>query len=90
MFKTDSLDGTPPEKSLRGRFLTNEYLVKWFIFWDGLTKHCTDGALVRLTSFVEGAADRNEADERIQAFLRTVDPNLHYFIPQESAVLRET
>ena len=29
----------------RGRNLTNEYAVKWFIFWDSLTRQRTDGAL---------------------------------------------
>jgi EpsI family protein len=36
----------------RGRNMTNEYLVKWYIFWDALTRNRTDGALVRLTAFV--------------------------------------
>ena len=31
----------------RGRVITNEYLVKWYLFWDALTKNRTDGALVR-------------------------------------------
>ena len=33
----------------RGRVLTNEYLVKWYIFWDSLTRNRTDGAMLRLT-----------------------------------------
>src|SRR5262249_5125643 len=33
----------------RGRAITNEYAVKWYIFWDALTRNRTDGALVRLT-----------------------------------------
>ena len=32
----------------RGRVVTNEYLVKWYLLWDALTKNRTDGALVRL------------------------------------------
>jgi len=32
----------------RGRMLTNEYMVKWYLFWDALTRNRTDGALVRL------------------------------------------
>ena len=32
------------------RAYTNEYLVKWYIFWDALTRNRTDGALVRLSA----------------------------------------
>ncbi len=32
----------------RGRDITNEYLVKWYLFWDSLTRRRTDGALVRV------------------------------------------
>jgi EpsI family protein len=32
----------------RGRIITNEYLAKWFLFWDSLTRNRSDGALVRL------------------------------------------
>ena len=32
----------------RGRVITNEYQVKWYLFWDALTRNRTDGALVRL------------------------------------------
>ena len=34
----------------RGRQMTNEYGVKWMIFWDALTRNRTDGALVRLVT----------------------------------------
>ena len=32
----------------RGRVLTNEYLVKWFLFRDALTRNRSDGSLVRV------------------------------------------
>ena len=73
----------------RGRTLTNEYLVKWFIFWDGLTRNRTDGALIRLTTPVrEGTEGLAEADLRLQEFARTLDPKLGYFLPQEHAVAK--
>ena len=31
----------------RGRVITNEFAVKWYLFWDAITRHRTDGALVR-------------------------------------------
>ena len=42
----------------RGRFITNEYLVKWFIFCDALTKDRTDGAMVRLITELKPGARR--------------------------------
>jgi len=68
----------------RGRNLTNEYLVKWFIFWDSLTKNRTDGALVRLVTPVPEGVDIETADERMRKFVRKVDPMLAYYIPRET------
>jgi exosortase D (VPLPA-CTERM-specific) len=69
----------------RGRNLTNEYLVKWYIFWDSLTKGRSDGALVRLTTPVLTVNDLEEADQRLQAFIRDLDPKLSYFLPPAEA-----
>lgn len=68
----------------RGRTVTNEFLVKWYIFRDGLTMNRTDGALVRLTTYVGGADQLPEADIRLQTFLRDIDPKLSYHLPGES------
>lgn len=47
----------------RGRVVTNEYLVKWYIFWDALTRNRSDGAMVRLMTPLppgaEAAGDRD-------------------------------
>jgi len=66
----------------RDRNVTNEYLVKWYIFWDALTRNRTDGSLVRLVTVVPEATDVSEADERMQTFLRDIDPTLAYFLPR--------
>lgn len=74
----------------RGRTVTNEFVVKWYIFWDGLTKNRTDGALVRITTYV-GDVDRlPEADARLQAFMHDVDPKLSYHLPGESVPFKTT
>lgn len=73
----------------QGRNVTNEYMMKWLIFWDGLTRNRTDGALVRLVTNVGDAVNLPEADARLQEFLRQVDPMLAYHLPQENAVLRQ-
>jgi exosortase D (VPLPA-CTERM-specific) len=71
----------------RGRNITNEFLVKWFIFWDGLTRNRTDGALVRITTYVGDKTSLPEADRRLEAFIRDIDPKLAYYLPGANAPL---
>ena len=52
----------------RGRLITNEYLVKWFVFWDGLTKNRSDGALVRLVTPLRQGQDLEHADALMSDF----------------------
>ena len=66
----------------RGRNLTNEYLVKWFIFWDSLTRSRTDGALVRLVMPVPPNFDLAEADKQLDGFVKQVNPLLSAFVPE--------
>jgi EpsI family protein len=66
----------------RGRVVTNEYLVKWFIFRDALLRNRTDGALVRLVAPVPRGADESAADAEIQAFLATAVNPLARHVPQ--------
>ncbi len=73
----------------RGRIQTNEYLVKWYIFWDALTRNRTDGALVRLTTFVPDVAQMAEADQRLESFARSLNPKLAYHLPQEDATFTQ-
>jgi exosortase D (VPLPA-CTERM-specific) len=65
----------------RGRLMTNEYLVKWFLFWDALTRNRTDGALVRLTAALEAGQDPAEADEVLARFARSIAGSLEPYIP---------
>ena len=69
----------------RDRILTNEYLVKWYIFWDALTRNRTDGSLIRLVTPVPEAEDIATADFRMQQFLQDADPALSYFLPRTVA-----
>lgn len=66
----------------RGRLMTNEYLVKWYLFWDALVRNRTDGALVRLTVPLEPGQDAGEADELLRAFSQTIADPLRRFIPE--------
>ena len=65
----------------RGRVITNEYLVKWYLFWDALTRNRTDGALVRITGYVEPGEDIKEVDALLGNFIKTVNPYLSDYIP---------
>ena len=65
----------------RGRVMTNEYLVKWYLFWDALTRHRTDGALVRLVIPVKGENNITETEQQLDAFLLGVLPKLNKFVP---------
>jgi len=65
----------------RGRILTNLYELKFFTFWDALTRQRTDGALVRLITPVYPDEDIKDADERLQDFTKQVIPLLDQFLP---------
>jgi len=65
----------------RGRIITNEYMVKWYLFWDALTKNRTDGALVRLTTMVAPGEDIGDADRRLGIFARQVSGVLDEYVP---------
>jgi EpsI family protein len=65
----------------RGRHMTNEYFVKWYLFWDGLTRHRTDGALVRLVTPLGRNEPITAADRRLGDFMRGIYPLLPTFVP---------
>ncbi len=66
----------------RDRVITNEYMVKWYLFWDSLTRNRSDGALVRLVTLIPPAEDVAEADKRLTSFLQEVNPKLGAYIPE--------
>jgi EpsI family protein len=66
----------------RGRIITNEYMVKWYLFWDSLTLGRTDGALVRLTTALEPGEDVANADKRLSDFAQLIQPTLPDYIPE--------
>ena len=65
----------------RGRVITNEYLVKWYLFTDAVMRNRTDGALVRLTTMVPQASSLEEADRRLGAFAAVLAGELGRFVP---------
>lgn len=65
----------------RGRIITNEYLVKFYMFWDALTKDRTDGALVRLTTVLPPGEEWSAADERLISFAQALQGELGPYVP---------
>jgi len=65
----------------RSRIITNEYLVKWFIFWDALTRNRTDGALVRITVYLGPYDSIESADSLLTSFAKDISGHLSSFIP---------
>ncbi len=65
----------------RGRIVTNEYMMKWWLFWDSMTLHRTDGALMRLTTILKPGQDISIADKRLEDFSRKIAPMLPEYVP---------
>jgi EpsI family protein len=66
----------------RDRVLTNAWELKWYNFWDALTRQRTDGALVRLITPVYSNESIDDADKRLAAFTKEIVPVLNEFLPK--------
>jgi len=65
----------------RDRILSNEYLVKLFLFWDALSRGRTDGALVRIASLIGPGETEDIVDQRLLRFVSTIEPELNRYVP---------
>jgi len=65
----------------RGRVLTSLYQIKLYNFWDALTRHRTDGALVRIITPVHTAETPETAEKRLQEVVKLMVPRLAGFLP---------
>lgn len=65
----------------RDRLITNEWLVKWYLFWDALTRNRTDGALVRLVTPMPPGTSPELADARLEQFAARLVPTLPAYVP---------
>jgi exosortase D (VPLPA-CTERM-specific) len=65
----------------RDRWITSEYLVKFYLFWDSLTRQRADGALVRLVSVVNADETEASVDGRLQTVAGLVSPLLARYVP---------
>jgi exosortase D (VPLPA-CTERM-specific) len=65
----------------RGRHLTSEYSARWYLFWDALTRHRTDGALVRFVAPLPPDASESDVDARIMRLATSIEPTLRRYVP---------
>lgn len=63
----------------RERIVANEYLQKWYLMWDAMTRRRTDGALVRVATPI--AESEDAARQRAFDFMRQTLPRLNEFFP---------
>jgi exosortase D (VPLPA-CTERM-specific) len=66
----------------RGRVVTNEYMMKWYLFWDSMTQSRTDGALMRLTTVLKSSQDISVADKRLQSFSKVIAPIIPDYVAE--------
>ena len=65
----------------RGRIIGSDYLNKWYLFQDALTKRRTDGALVRLEMPLRKGQDVKSGQTVMDSFTREVMKILPEYIP---------
>jgi exosortase D (VPLPA-CTERM-specific) len=65
----------------RGRVVTNELAVKWYLFWDAVTRHRTDGAMIRVITSVPLGSSESDADRRLTEFVSLVAADLPRYVP---------
>lgn len=65
----------------RGRIIVSEYANKWYMFWDSVTRHRTDGALVRLEMPMRPGQSVADAQAVMDAFAMELMKLLPAYVP---------
>ena len=65
----------------RERNLKSEYALKWYLFWDSLTRNRTDGALVRLIVGAPASRGVDGLDTVLEDFMRESYDDIVQFVP---------
>jgi hypothetical protein len=55
--------------------------VKFYLFWDALTRQRSDGALIRLSAAVEPGEHEQDVEQRLLRFAGQIQPQLNRYIP---------
>lgn len=65
----------------RGRDILSDYMLKWYLLWDSITRDRTDGALVRFIIPLPPGTTAAQGDRQLTAFVRAFVPQLPRFVP---------
>jgi EpsI family protein len=65
----------------RGRVMTNEFVVKWNMLVDAITRNRSDGALVRLVIPLSAGGDVEKLDKALTDFAGRLAPVMSDYIP---------
>jgi EpsI family protein len=65
----------------RGRRFSDEHVARWYLFWDALTRHRTDGALIRFVAPLSPGAHEADVDARIMRLAAAIEPTLSRYVP---------
>lgn len=68
----------------RGRRIANEYVSKWYLLSDALTRNRTDGALARVTTSVYPGETEADAENRLKVFVNQLMPTLEQHLPTQN------
>jgi EpsI family protein len=66
----------------RGRDLTSEWSVKWYLFWDAVTMRRSDGAMVRLLTPLHRGESLESAERRLDGFVRLAGDPIRTYVPR--------
>lgn len=69
----------------RGRVIPSEYWAKGYLVWDAMTKHRSDGSLVRISVPVQSGTEEEAFDHAVR-FLHDVWPVLLDFMPDHAII----
>lgn len=65
----------------RGRVITSEYMNKWRLFQDAVTRRRTDGAVVRLELLMLPGQSVEEGQRLIDGFSASLSSVIHKYVP---------
>jgi exosortase D (VPLPA-CTERM-specific) len=66
---------------MHGRGFSNEYLLKWYVFWDAMTLNRTDAALVRIITPLKPGERFEDADSRLISFMESLNQRMSDYVP---------
>lgn len=66
----------------RGRILNDQFGTKWYLFVDSVTRHRTDGAVIRAMTQIDNRSDVKKTDDRIISFLKEAYDDIAPHVPK--------